>query len=158
MQRSTVLFVFMLLLLLPCSLVSAQDSWTPEQLEILASIELLSATTAPNGTGADGYAAVLAEGFSRWTTGSSIVNSKQAWVDGVRGWFDDGWRVVDREQDVVEILVIGKYAFTRRVVEETYLSPCGDSSVSKAGLAETWIRGDSVWLLLRVNADILSGQ
>jgi hypothetical protein len=124
----------------------------------LASIELLSATTAPNGTGANGYAAVLAEGFSRWTTGSNIVNSKQAWVDGVRGWFDDGWRVVDRKQDVVEILVIGEYAFTRRVVEETYQSPSGESSVSKAGLAETWIRGESAWLLLRVNADVLSGQ
>jgi hypothetical protein len=65
---------------------------------------------------------------------------------------------VDREQDVVEILVIGEYAFTRRVVEETYQKSGGDSSVSKAGLAETWIRGDSVWLLLRVNADILSSQ
>jgi hypothetical protein len=158
MQRSIVFFVFMLLLLFPCSQVSAQDSWTAEQLEILASMELLSATTAPGGTGADGYAAVLAEEFSRWTTGSNIVNSKQAWVDGVRGWFDDGWRVVARDQDVVEILVIGEYAFTRRVVEETYQSPSGESSVSKAGLAETWIRGEGVWLLLRVNADVLTGQ
>jgi hypothetical protein len=158
MQRFTNIFVFMLMLLLPCSLAFAQDSWTTEQLEVLASMELLSATTAPNGTGVDGYAAVLAEGFSRWTTGSSTVNSKQVWVDGVRSWFDDGWRVVGRAQEIVEILVIGEYAFTRRVVEETYLSPSGENSVAKAGLAETWIRGEGIWLLLWVNADVLSGQ
>jgi len=158
MQRFKVFIIFMPMLIVLCSFAWAQDSWTTEQLEILASMELLSATTAPNGTGADGYAAVLAEGFSRWTTGSSIVNSKQAWVDGVRDWFDDGWRVVERDQEIVEIIVIGEYAFTRRVVEETYQSPSGDSSVSKAGLAETWIRGEGVWLLLRANADVLSDQ
>ena len=85
--------MFILMPLLTCSLASAQDSRTAEPLETLASMEILSVTTAPNGTGADGYAAVLSVGFSRWTTGSNIVNGKQAWVDGVRGWFDDGWRV-----------------------------------------------------------------
>ena len=158
MQRFRVISLFMLLLFLLCSLASAQETWTADQLEILASMELLSVTTAPDGSGADGYAAILAEEFSRWTTGSSVVNSKQAWVAGVRGWFDDGWRVVERTQEIVEISVVGEYAFSRRVVEETYLSPDGESSVSKAGLAETWVRGEGVWLLLRVNADVLSGQ
>ena len=38
---------------------------------------------------------------------------------------------------------------------ETDLGPDGDSTKSRAALAETWIRGDSGWLLLRVNADVL---
>jgi len=158
MMRSKLFIVFILLLLLPFSLVTAKESWTAKQQEVLASMELLSATTAPKGTGADDYAAVLAEGFSRWTTGSSIINSKQTWVDGVRSWFDDGWRVVDRDQEVIEISVVGEYAFTRRIVEETYLGPGGESSVSKAGLAETWVHSEGDWLLLRVNADVLSSQ
>lgn len=158
MQRSTVFSVFVIVALLSCSIVCAQDSWTAEQQEIIASIEKLSATTAPGGTGAEGYAAILAEGFSRWTTGSSVVNRKQAWVDGVRSWFDDGWRVVDRDQEVVEILVVGEFAFTRSIVEETYQSPSGESSLSKAGLAETWMRRDGDWLLLQVNVVVQSDK
>jgi len=158
MQRYTLLFVFTVLLLLPVSPVSAQDSWTAEQQEVLASMELLSAATAPDGAGADDYAAILAEGFSRWTTGRGKIKDKQVWVDGVRGWFEDGWRVVDRNQEVLEVSVSGEYAFSRRIVEETYQGPDGESSVSKAGVAETWVRGAGPWLLLRVNVVVLTGE
>jgi hypothetical protein len=158
MMRFAFFFVFILLLLLPCSLVTAEETWTAEQQQVLSSMDLLSATTAPQGAGADGYAAVLAEGFSRWTTGSGIINGKQAWVDGVRDWFTDGWRVVNRDQEIIEISVLGEYAFTRRIVEETYRGPDGDSSISKAGLAEIWVRSEDAWLLLRVNVDVLSSQ
>jgi hypothetical protein len=79
-------------------------------------------------------------------------------VAGVRGWFDDGWRVVERVQEIVEITVVGEYAFCRRIVEESYLGPDGENSVSKAALAETWIRGEGAWLLLRVNADLIGDQ
>ena len=51
--------------------------------------------------------------------------------------------------------MVGDFAFTRRIVEETYLGPDGDSTNSRAALAETWIRGDGGWLLLRVNADVM---
>ena len=147
-----------LLLLWPYSQVLAQDSWTTEQRQVLASLERLSAATAPDGTGADAYGAILAENFSRWTTGSSVINNKQSWVEGVRGWFDDGWRVADRGQNILEILVKGEFAFTRRIVEETYLGPNGESSVSKAALAEVWVRGEGVWLLFLVNVDVLDSQ
>jgi hypothetical protein len=146
------------LLLVWPSQVSAQDSWTTEQLQVVASIERLSTATAPGGAGADGYGAVLADNFSRWTTGSDVINDKQSWVEGVREWFDDGWRVTDRNQNILEILMMGEFAFTRRVVEETYLGPDGERSVSKAALAETWVRSDGVWLLLLVNVDVLDSD
>ena len=135
------------LLLWPCSQASAQDSSTEEQRGVLAAIERLSAATAPGGSGADAYSAVLSDEFSRWTTGSSTVSGKQEWVDGIGEWFED--------QSVLEISVFGEFAFTRRIVEETYLGPGGETSVSRAALAETWNRVDGVWLLYRANVDVL---
>lgn len=142
-------------LLWPYSQVSAQDSWTTDERQVLAAMERLSAATAPDGAGADAYAAVLTDDFSRWTTGSGVVNDKQSWVAGVREWFDDGWRVTDRNQEIVEISVKGDMALTRRIVEETYLGPDGENSVSRAALAEVWARSDGVWLLYQVNVDVL---
>ena len=146
---------FSLFLFWPSSQASAEESWTTEQQQVLASIESLSATTAPDGSGADAYGAILANDFNRWTIGSNVINDKQSWVDGVRGWFDEGWRVSHREQSILEILVKDEFAFTRRIVEETYLGPDGESSVSKAALAETWVLGDGGWLLYLVSVAVL---
>jgi hypothetical protein len=155
MQKLAHGVVFILLLAWPFSQAFAQDSWTPDQQGVLAAVQQLSEATAPGGSGADGYAAVLSGQFSRWTTGSSTVTGKQEWVEGIHEWFEDGWRVTDRDQTILEISVVGDFAFTRRIVEETYLGPDGDSTNSRAALAETWIRGDGGWLLLRVNADVM---
>ena len=129
----------------------AQDSWTPEQLQVIAAIERLSAATAPDGGGAQAYGAVLAEEFSRWTIGSEIINNKEDWIVGIGEWFDDGWRVSHRKARILEVSINGDYAFTRRVIEETYLGPTGDKSESSAALAEVWVQGDGGWLLLQVN-------
>jgi len=137
------------------SQVLADEVWTTEQLEVLESIDQLSAATGPGGGGADSYSAVLAEGFSRWTTGSDLINGKNAWVEGVRDWFDDGWRVADRDQTIVQIAINGDHAFVRRVVRETYVGPTGERTFSEAGLAETWVRSDGGWLLFWVNADVM---
>jgi hypothetical protein len=53
-----------------CSGVAAvaQGNWTSEQHQVLAAIERLSASTALGGAGPDAFAAVLADGFSRWTS------------------------------------------------------------------------------------------
>ena len=156
MSPSKIVLIFAVPLLVLVHHAWADDSWSPEQQAVIESMQRLSASTAPDGKGADEYGSVLAEDFSRWTTGSTLVNHKEAWVEGVRGWFDDGWRVADREQTIVEITIVAEYAFTRRIVEETYLGPDGESSVSKAALAETWIRSDDGrWMLLRVNADVM---
>ncbi len=158
MKKLYLLLVFSLLYLLPYSRLQSEELWSPEQSEIIESMQRLSSTTAPDGAGADAYGQVLAEDFSRWTTGSVVINQKEEWVEGVRGWFDDGWRVIDRNQTVLEITIKKDNAFTRRIVEETYRGPNDEISTSKAGLAETWIRIDSYWLLSRVNADVLDSQ
>lgn len=155
MQRIVCGLGVLLLLAWPSPQAFAQDSWTPDQQGVLTAIERLSEATAPGGSGADGYSAVLSDQFSRWTTGSSKVTGKQEWVDGIGEWFEDGWRVTDRDQIVLEISVFGEFAFSRRIVEETYLGPNGDSTKSRAALAETWLRGESGWLLLRANVDVL---
>ena len=129
----------------------AQETWTPEQLQVLAAMERLSAATAPGGGGPDAYGAVLSDDFSRWTLGSESINDKADWVAGVKEWFDDGWRVSDRKTRGLEITVTGGFAFTRRIVHETYIGPDGESTESSAALAEIWILGDAGWLLYMVN-------
>jgi hypothetical protein len=111
----------------------------------------LSETTSPNGKGADYYGKFLADDFSRWTIGSQITNDKENWVAGVRQWFDDGWRVTNREQEIIENLIINNMAHIRRIVTETYSGPNGDSTLSKAAIAEIWIHSNEEWLLYRVN-------
>ena len=136
-----------------CASLRAEEAvaWDDAQLGVLAAMEQLSATTAPDGSGADGYSNMLADDFARWTIGSALINHKEAWVEGVRGWFDDGWRVQDRQSRNLEIIVRGDYAFTRRIVDETYVGPDGENSGSSAALAEVWIRENGDWVLLFVN-------
>jgi len=142
----------MTILLFCLSIVSyGQVEWSEKQKEIIQTMEALSETTAPDGKGADAYGAFLSEDYNRWTIGSSKTNNKENWVDGFKSWFDDGWRVSERKQEIMEILIFENYAHTRRIVSETYLGPKGDISVSKAALAEVWEFKDNKWLLLRVN-------
>lgn len=135
----------------------AQQTWTIEQREVLAAMDWLSGATAPDGLGPDAYAAGLADDFSRWTVGSTVMNGKYDWVRGVREWYDDGWRVTDRSTRHLEITIVGDVALTRRIVEETHRSPDGEESRSTAALAEVWTRRDGPWLLLRVNAHPMEG-
>ena len=126
-------------------------NWSTEQREILDAVARLSATTAPGGGGADDYAAMLTEDFSRWTIGTDTFDRKETWVEGIRGWFDDGWRVSDRQADVLEITVEGSTAFSRRIVSETYGGPDGEiSPPARAALAEVWRRDGEGWRLQRV--------
>lgn len=141
------------------SVASAQDTWTVEQRQVLAAIEQLSAATAPGGGGADAYAAVLDDDFSRWTLGGDAVTDKEAWVEGVRAWFDDGWRVAERKTTHVEIVMRGDVAFTRRVVTESFVGPGGERPApGTAALAEVWARHGAEWRLLRVDAILLEDR
>jgi len=125
--------------------------WSPGQRQILDAIAKLSASTAPGGGGADDYAAMLTNDFSRWTIGSDVLSGKQEWVDGIRAWFDDGWRVSDREAEVLEITMEGGTAYSRRIVTETYTGPDGETTpAAKAALAEVWRRDGEGWRLQRV--------
>ena len=151
MKNCLCALVVSMMLFWVASAATAEESWTPDQQGVLAAIEQLSSATAPDGAGADAYGASLTDDFSRWTVGSSVTNDKQNWVDGIRGWFKDGWRVSDRQTRDLEILVRDDYAFVRRVVEETYVGPEGEQTVSSAALAEVWVRGDDGWRLFLVN-------
>ena len=131
------------------------EEWTTQQLEVLAAMERLSESTGPGGAGADAYGEVLDADFSRWTLGSDTVDGKASWVEGVRAWFDDGWRVVDRRMRILEIHVEGDLAHTRRIVDETYAGPAGESSSSAAALVEVWRASEGGWKLLRVNVRTL---
>ena len=123
--------------------------------ELMAAIDQLSASTAPEGRGADAYAELLHSGLSRWTVGSDKIVEKEEWVEGIRGWFTDGWRVSDRQSEIVELSFRHDLAFLRRVVTETYLGPEGDTSSSKAALSETWVSNEGKWLLFRVEVAVI---
>ncbi|TVZ55559.1 hypothetical protein OD91_0813 [Lutibacter sp. Hel_I_33_5] len=128
-----------------------QKKWGKKQLQVIKTIDLLSKTTSVNGKGATEYSKYLSDDFNRWTVGSSIINKKDKWVEGVHKWFKEGWRVSDKKQEVIEILIKKRIAFTRRIVTETYKGPKGDLSTSKAALAEVWIYKKRKWLLYSVN-------
>jgi hypothetical protein len=131
--------------------VSAQD-WSSQQQLIIDALERLGAATRPDGGGPDAYAEVLAPEYTRWTMGEGPINDRDQWIAGVRGWWENGWRVVDSNAEYLEVTVHGDFATTRRIVEETYHGPSGEESHSRTALAETWVRRDGTWLLLRVNA------
>ncbi|MEP2772464.1 MAG: DUF4440 domain-containing protein [Fulvivirga sp.] len=143
--------IYTVFFLLTSTLATAQDAWTPKQQQIIKAIAGLSATTTPEGKGADAYGEFLADDFSRWTVGSEVTNTKLDWIEGIREWFTDGWRVADRQQDILEIAIINDLAHVRRNVTETYVGPKGDTSSSKAALAELWMYQNNRWLLYRVN-------
>ena len=116
----------------------------------------LSAATAPGGGGADDYARLLTDDFSRWTIGGEVVEGKETWLEGVRAWFDDGWRVIDRRAEVLEITVEGPVAFSRRIVTESYAGPDGDRPPpARAALSEVWRRDGEGWRLQRVTVRAL---
>ena len=94
---------------------------------------------------------MLTDDFSLSTIVSHLLSGKQEWVDGIRGWFDDGWRVSDRQAEVLEITIEGGTAYSRRIVTETYTGPDGDTTpAAKAALAEVWRRDGEGWRLQRV--------
>lgn len=119
--------------------------------EVLNTMQNLSATTESNGLGPDAYATFLADDFSRWTIGSDVINNKSTWIKGIREWYDEGWRVSDRKQHIIEIVVLNESALCRRIVQETYQGPQGETSTSKAALAEIWVVRNNQWKLLQVN-------
>lgn len=136
----------------------AQERWDPRQREILSAIETLSAATRPGGGGADAYGAVLAEEFARWTMGSDVINEKTAWVAGIAEWYEQGWRVVGRQSDVLQITVLDAIAFSRRIVAESLEGPGGERSESLTALTEVWVRRDGAWLLWRVDLTPVDGS
>ena len=128
----------------------AQENFTSQQKEIVDAINGLSKTTSPKGNGATAYGKFLADDFSRWTIGSDKISKKKEWLEGIRSWFDEGWRVSDRKQQNLEINIRDGYAFAHRIVIESYQGPKGDTSNSKAALAEIWVKIDNQWKLLTV--------
>ena len=154
MSGSNTRFLVMLLLFTYtdwASSVYAQDSWSDDQRSVMESISEFSDTTAPGGDGADVYGEFLTSDFSRWTIGTTQISTKSAWVEGVRDWFDDGWRVTGREPQVLEITVEGPTAYARRIATENYTGPDGKSSPpAKAALAEVWSHDGEGWRLQRV--------
>lgn len=133
----------------------AQKLWKEDQHEILKVMDKLAATTAPGGYGADEYSSFLSKDFSRWTIGSEQIFTKRSWVEGIREWFDQGWRVVDRKSDIKEIKMDGEYSFSRRIVHEFYKGPNSEKSDSKAALIETWKKENEHWRLFRVEVQLL---
>ena len=153
----TIILVFFLAINLPMTGAHAQSakSWTAEQQQVIDAMDRLSQATAVDGGGAADYAAVLTENFSRWSSGSQLVNDKKTWVDGLDDWFTDGWRVTDRSTQIVGIVIQANHAFVRRNVQETYLGPENNQSEANAALAEVWVRDVDQWKLMQANVTVI---
>jgi len=147
---TTARLMIVALLLVLCG-ATFQHPWTEQQRQVLSAIERLSAATATDGGGPAAYAAVLHPDFSRWTLGNDAAEDKETLVAAVEDWWRDGWRVSARDSRALQIVVRGDYAFSRRIVGETYTGPDGQRSASTTALAEVWVRDGADWLLLRVD-------
>lgn len=143
------LFIFVLVLIANVGAVHGQ--WTPEEREVVDAIDALSATTNPDGGGAEAYAALLADDYSRWAMGATELSDKESWVDGVAEWLEAGWQVVERNALNLEISVVDDVASVRRIVKETYLGPDGETSSSRTALSEIWVRREGEWRQWRVD-------
>jgi len=153
MKESLATFLLVFSFSFTSSILYSQDDTKTKKTELLKAMEEFSATTSINGKGAESYGSFLSNEFSRWTLGDSTMTNKKEIVVSVHGWFQEGWRVIDRKFENIEILVKDNYAFTRRIAHETYEGPSGDNSFSTASLTEIWQKKDGKWLLLRVNVD-----
>ena len=131
-------------------LMAAPQQKVPAELQ--EAMEDLSAATAPGGGGPEAYARILTEDFTRWTLGSERMDDRDSWVEGVRAWYGDGWRVADRKTRRVDLELQDDLAFVRRIVTETYSGPEGEESSATAALAEIWERTGNGWRLKRVDA------
>lgn len=144
-----------ILLALVLVLASAGDimagDWSADQQAIIDAIGRLGAATRPDGGGPDAYAAALAPGYTRWTLGRDSVEDRERFIESMREWWTDGWRVVSSQTDYIEIAVHGDFATARRIVTESYRGPQGEETGSRTALSEVWVRGDDGWLALRVN-------
>lgn len=138
--------------------VSAQQ-WNHNQQAVATAIEELSASTVPGGDGPEGYASMLADDFTRWTLGGDRMSDRDSWVRGIEEWWEDGWRVVEREGEIVDITMTGDMAFVRRTAYERFAGPTGEpGDLTGAALAEVWVRRDGVWRLWRVDITLLGAE
>ncbi|WP_394693600.1 hypothetical protein [Hyphobacterium sp.] len=129
-----------------------------ETAPVLEAIARLSESSETDGGGPDVYAGSLCPGFTRWTPGSDETSDKNSWLDGVRGWWDEGWRVSERETEWIQVTLSGKHAFVRRNVAETYTGPDGEESSSRSALVETWSLQSGGWCLLHANGLALPAE
>ncbi len=131
----------------------AQPDWNTDQLALIDRMKELSASMRVDGGGGEAYGGILADGFTRWTVGSTTINEREGWIDGIAEWFDAGWRVIDGSLEVLEIDIHGNIATTRRVVRESFKSPEGDITTYESGVVEVWEKSKDggQWLLRRAS-------
>ena len=147
--------IFLALSFVLLSPLSAQE-WNDGQRSIVRQIEALSATTVPSGEGPVGYAELLSPDFTRWTLGSDHISRKQDWIRGIEDWWDDGWRVIERDGETNEITILGELAFVRRTAYERFQSPAGEAGeMAGAALAEVWRIEAGEWRLWRVDITLI---
>jgi hypothetical protein len=123
---------------------------TEDHKSIKAVMKRIAQSTSSDGLGADEYGKYLHAEFTRWSMKDSEEINKTDFIESVREWFDEGWRVPTREAQIVSFKVIGDMAFSRRIVTETYSGPDGESGSSKSALSETWKKENNNWLLFSV--------
>lgn len=156
MSRIAFMLVSVLCLLTISLAANAENTSDAVPTELREAMSDFSSSTLVGGKGPEVYAMYLAEDYSRWTLGNDTVIAKTQWVAGVRGWYDDGWRVMERKREDMEFTLLEDLAFARSIVQETYVGPEGDETVSTAALAEVWVKRDGRWLLFRVDATVIN--
>ena len=85
------------------ALILAFSTQNDETERVMEAIAILSESTETDGGGPEVYAGMLCPGFSRWTLGSVQISDRDSWLNGVRGWWEDGWRVSERETEWIQV-------------------------------------------------------
>lgn len=142
---------FAIMLLTITTAQANNQNFDSEQKAIISQMKALSSSMYKGGKGGNAYAAILAPDYTRWTSGSDLINDRANWLKGINDWFDSGWRIADSQNNILEIKIQGNLAFVRRVATETYSGPKGESQVFQSGVVEVWTKKNNTWLLLQAS-------
>ena len=142
---------FTILLLAITTTHANNQNFDSEQKAIISQMNSLSSSMYKDGNGGKAYATILAPTYTRWTSGSDLINDRVNWLKGINDWFNSGWRIANSQNNILEIEIHGDFAFVRRVATETYVGPKGENQIFQSGVVEVWTKKNSVWLLLQAS-------
>ena len=145
-----------LLLVLVAAPVAAQPAQVDPALQ--RSIDALSASLMVGGPGWQAYADQLHDNYSRASTGGNYQR-RDAFVEGLRQWWDHGMRVAARETVPVGLDTAGDVAIVRTRVTERFVGPDGAPADGFSGhVTNVWLREDGRWRLLSANIERIAEE
>lgn len=135
-------------LLIAAPVAATDETAQHSEAELRATMAAYAQTLTPDGAGPEAYASYLADDYSRWAIGGDILTRAEL-VSAVEDWHAAGNRVTRRESDILELSIVGDYAFVRSHFVETFENGDGPTGEFRGFVAATWRAAPGGWRLVR---------